>query len=235
MKKNLFTVLAMALASFAFGQVIDSSYLEEYVVMKNGKKTMLDITSDDADFIYFTKDGKENKIPKSQVTDWKAGQLWQQPFKYNEKGEIEYQEVVKLDSLTKDEIYNRAKRMFTKLFKDSRNVLELDDKEAGTLIGNGNTDVHYSTGLGAGHATFWFTITIDVKEGRYRLTLNGFDNEFAATTYTARDRSSLEVIFPANQEPNKYSKKLKEADLQEIDNLFKAIKKMMAEKPLKDW
>lgn len=237
MKNLTVCVVALLLPLFAIGQIIDSTYLTEYIVQKNGVKTEVDVIKIDDTDVYIFRNNREVKIPKKELLEWSEGSLWKQPFRYNDKGEIEYQEVVALDSLSKEAIYNRAKRMFVTLFKDSRNVLELDDKESGSLIGNGNTDVYYHTGYlnVNAHATFWFTIEIDIKDGRYRLTLNNFENEFAATQYTSRDRSSLEVMFPANEEPNKFSKNLKAADLMEIDSLMRRIKKMMAEKPSKDW
>jgi hypothetical protein len=243
MKKQILLPLALvALANLAFAQVIDSIYLQEFIVLKDGTKTFVDVLGEDYDNVIIMRNGKEKKILKENLLEWNSGNIWQQPFKYNEEGEIEYQEVVPIDSLTKDEIYNRAKRMFSKMFKDSRDVLELDDKEAGTLIGNGNTEILWKTDGILGMVVsirLWFTVTIDVKDGKYRVTLNNFENETDAfrsgSTYVKGTRYPIEQAFPISGEVQKIQRGMKEAELLEIDSLLKSIKKMMAEKPSKDW
>lgn len=235
--KNLILLVALALPVLLSSQVIDSAYLTEYIVMKNGAKTEVNIVDDDDDFVYIERNGAKNKVPKSSLSDWKTGNLWEQPFAYNEKGDIEYVEVIELPGIAKDEVYLRAKKMFISLFKDSRNVLEYDDKEAGTLIGNGNTSVSWVTQFMdiPVSITMWFTLTIDVKEGKYRLTLNNFENQAPVSQYSNGDRYGLEIAFPENEEVPKLNREMKAAALTEIDALFKQVKKTMAEKPAKDW
>src|SRR6266496_2496034 len=53
-------------------------------------------------------------------------------------GEIKFTEVVYVDSISKLLLYSRAREWFTKAFKSSKAVLDLDDKENGKLIGKGN-------------------------------------------------------------------------------------------------
>ncbi|MCP3929503.1 MAG: DUF4468 domain-containing protein, partial [Bacteroidetes bacterium] len=52
-----------------------------------------------------------------------------------ETGEIEYQEVVQTDSLTKAEIYLNAKNWMIENLKSSDNMVQLDDQENNQLVG----------------------------------------------------------------------------------------------------
>lgn len=54
----------------------------------------------------------------------------------NETKLITYSEVIILDStVNKSELYSRAREWFAKAFKSSKNVIQMDDKENGKIIG----------------------------------------------------------------------------------------------------
>src|SRR5690606_33005985 len=53
-------------------------------------------------------------------------------------GKIKFSEVVYLDSIPKATLYTKAREWFVRTFKSSKVVLELEDKEAGKLIGKGD-------------------------------------------------------------------------------------------------
>ena len=54
-------------------------------------------------------------------------------------GEVVYTEVIKVDSLNAKELYNRAKKWIVLNYKSANDVIQLDDKEDGILIGKGNS------------------------------------------------------------------------------------------------
>ena len=94
-------------------------------------------------------------------------------------GKITYSEVVTLkDTVSKNELFSRAKTCFVHLFKNSKEVIQNEDKEAGNIIGKGNIKV-YARALGAdvdgGYINF--TLTISVKNGKYKYTITDFAHE----------------------------------------------------------
>jgi hypothetical protein len=67
---------------------------------------------------------------------------------------------------SKIDIYTAAKVWFVAAFNSSNDVLQMDDKENGLLIGKGIFYI-YSTGLGASRWPCYFTVSITAKDNKY--------------------------------------------------------------------
>src|SRR5687768_10177439 len=65
---------------------------------------------------------------------------------------VTFSEVVKIENATKDELFTRAREWFAKTFVSAQNVLQMDDRVSGKLIGKGSY----------GHNTH-YTVSITVK------------------------------------------------------------------------
>jgi hypothetical protein len=65
-------------------------------------------------------------------------------------------------------IFTAARAWFAKAFRDSKAVLEVQDKETGQLMGKGVTMNAIGGTLGGGIRVL---ITIDTKDGKYRTTM----------------------------------------------------------------
>lgn len=89
-----------------------------------------------------------------------------------------YSEVIEADG-TKDELYTRARTWFAETFNDSRGVIQMDDKDAGIIIGKGK---FIYTDNGATH----FTIKIQVKDGRYKYDIFDLNEEVVMPYYSGR-------------------------------------------------
>lgn len=85
---------------------------------------------------------------------------------------VEYQEVIEFDSeLDKSTLFNRTRLWLAEAFVDSKEVIELEDKEAGLLVGNGGMEYTYPlTPPMPGR----FSLRIDIKDGKLRTTYNNF-------------------------------------------------------------
>ena len=55
----------------------------------------------------------------------------------NKDGKINYSEVVNVDSVKKEELYNRAKHWLVETFNSAKDVIQIDDKENGEIVGKG--------------------------------------------------------------------------------------------------
>ena len=86
----------------------------------------------------------------------------------SETGKFQYQEVVNLDStISKNEIYSKVKEWVAINYKQAKDVIQMDDKEAGKIIVKGNFPITYYMN----EAWIYHTLTIEIKDGRYRYTL----------------------------------------------------------------
>lgn len=95
-------------------------------------------------------------------------------FPIDEKtGEIVYSGIVNVDSANFKELYVRAHEWFANTFKSAQNVIQLNDKEAGKIIGKGL----FEAGIPKSHAglvhiaiivSVDFTLEIQTKDGKYK-------------------------------------------------------------------
>lgn len=93
-------------------------------------------------------------------------------------GKITYTEVVYVDSLAnKQELFSRAREWFAKAYKSSTNVLQMEDKENGKLVGKALIKVYFKAFIGnqyfpGGYINY--TISIYIKDGRYKYEITDF-------------------------------------------------------------
>lgn len=94
-------------------------------------------------------------------------------------GEIHFEYTKSMNDVERDELYKRARIWFARNYKDSRSVLEVDDRQIGLLVGNG-----ISSGVLA--ASAWMPqaysirhrIEVHIKDNKYKLVLDILDLEY---------------------------------------------------------
>jgi hypothetical protein len=78
-------------------------------------------------------------------------------------------------SASKQELYTRARQFVALQFKDSKEVIQMDDKEAGKIICKGTLMPSAKAALGVPVQSYIeFTMTIDLKDNKYRCVLSNF-------------------------------------------------------------
>jgi hypothetical protein len=94
-------------------------------------------------------------------------------------GPLQFQEVVPVEDATRDQLYDAALVWFPSAFKSGKDVLQVQNKEAGMLVGTGveryEPAIFISSSCTRGELRY--RITVEVKEGRYRYTIDGFTHE----------------------------------------------------------
>lgn len=85
---------------------------------------------------------------------------------------VQYEIIDSTVTGSKDELYARAKKWFATSFRDSKSVLELDDKSAGTVLGKG----YFSFNAGGLDYTFRTTFEVKLKDNKYRFKMFDFYN-----------------------------------------------------------
>ena len=102
-------------------------------------------------------------------------------FSQEKSNELVYKNVVNLDSITTqvhkvNEIYSIAKSWFAEKYNNAKNVIQLDDKENGKIIGKGifeyNSNVNSFSNGTKGYISY--TIVINVKDGKYKYNISDF-------------------------------------------------------------
>jgi hypothetical protein len=91
-------------------------------------------------------------------------------------GKITYTEVVVVDSLSnKQELFSRAREWFAKAYKSSTNVIQMEDKESGKIVGKALMQVYHKA-LGSNFPSGYinYTISIYIKDGKYKYEIIDF-------------------------------------------------------------
>lgn len=86
-------------------------------------------------------------------------------------GVVDYTDVIKLDSsVKKDELFNRAKAWFIQNYKSAKDVIQMQDKDAGIIIGKGVFEFGFNPATLSDRTTIYVshTIKIYVKDGKYK-------------------------------------------------------------------
>jgi hypothetical protein len=95
--------------------------------------------------------------------------VFAQEFSINEKtGKISYEGIVKIDGASATDLYIKANEWFATTFNSASNVIQMQDKDAGKIIGKAAIEVE---NRGYPNGVFDFTIKFTAKEGRYRYVL----------------------------------------------------------------
>lgn len=135
-----------------------------------------------------------------------------------ENGKIIYTEVVTADDKSQDELYASAREWFAKTYNSANNVIQMEDKESGKLVGKALSDV-YHKGLGMRHPSgnIRYTIAVSVKDGRYKYEITDFyhTGETNATTVG----NCEDMINPSR----KYSKKILHHYLEQLNDNTNAL------------
>lgn len=88
-------------------------------------------------------------------------------------GKVFY-ETIDTTSLNKEELYNVSKLWLANTFRDSKSVIEIDNKELGSIVGKGNFEIGASWMLTYTVLQCRFNIKIDIKDLKYRIQLYNF-------------------------------------------------------------
>lgn len=141
--------------------------------------------------------------------------------------DICYTEVIQMKDISKDELYTRAHTWFVNAFKSAKDVIQMQDKEAGKIMGKGAFQCSIGALLPALDMTV--TITIIAKDGRYKYILNNFIRHYSVSmdlNSTSGDQNIFEMFEGAD--PNKKvvqknATKLNESILNLVESLEKGM------------
>ena len=134
---------------------------------------------------------------------------------------ISFTDIVKVDSTSKDVLFQRARDWFNNTFRNSKEVLQIQDKETCEISGKGifSSYVKHST-LGVDNSynnDFRFQITIWVKDGKYKYSLTDIDN------YRAGDNNQW-IAFGIITSSDHTEKKLSMIRQKKMDEYYMAAK-----------
>lgn len=171
-------------------------------------------------------------------------QSWRIPLPLDSAtSQVVYTGVIQAPAVSKDELYNRARRWIATEFKSASSNLQMDDRQAGTLMTKGATTVRYTVGRYSTAPLISFTISIEAKDGRYRYKIRDLKNEVPAVTingtYVPARSVPIEEMFSSKfnykkGEPTPSFVAMMDALDAEMKRISKSLQEAIADKG-KDW
>jgi hypothetical protein len=174
-------------------------------------------------FSYTSFAQKKGEMPKVQIPK----------FKYNEQNEVVYTEVVATAGSATD-LYLRLQKWFNAYYKNPNEVIK-EKKENESIVGKGKYrlfDVNAENGSKTPGGILNYTITVSVKEGKYRYEITKVSNQ--QTSYYGIENWIKENTDGYRFQTANY---LVQAD-EELNKLIKDLKKVMStpiENKKEDW
>jgi len=151
----------------------------------------------------------------------------------DEAGKVVYTEVVQVDGVLKDELFDRA---YSWVLKNANRELQTQDKANGIVIGSGHTPtltvvqvVRHNAGI------VKYSISVAVKDGRYKYDFSHFEHEGAAENSEWDSGGSLDNEKSASRSGmrgmlQRVWNKIKEKTDENIRTLIISLKAAMLEK-----
>lgn len=146
---------------------------------------------------------------------------------------IVFTEVVQTPGVNRSDLYNAAREWFVVSFKSADDVLQMEDKEAGILMGKAFNSVSATTGMGVTIPyMLYYTIKLYFKDGRYKYVVTDLiyrsdDNEhqnavelFIVDDYLYKNKSKGKFDY--------MNKQWKRETIKSIDKLISNLKSTMA-------
>jgi hypothetical protein len=92
---------------------------------------------------------------------------------------LEFSEVILAEGITKDQLYSAAQAWFGNTYRSAKAVVDLQDPTAGRIIGKPLFRYEPSRLLGSARirGVVRYSVTIEVKDGRYRYFIGNFVHE----------------------------------------------------------
>ncbi len=96
------------------------------------------------------------------------------------EGKINYSEVIQVDSgITKNELFTAARKWFANAYKSANDVIQMQDKEAGEIVGKGIVTGLYRIPLNPSvTVNVYHTVSITVKDGRYKYEITDLNGKY---------------------------------------------------------
>ncbi len=152
----------------------------------------------------------------------------------DENGNLSYTEVIQQEG-TMAELYLRAKKCFVDIFKSANDVIQLDDKDTGTIVGKGFSIIYHRIPLNPPvELQLWYTLKIQCKDGRFKYEINNIYFQYAGRTSPPSEVFDKSVYYKKNGEPRPAYENRKNEMTKKINELIDSIKSKMNTQTKKD-
>jgi|GEM_PF-2746504 len=111
-----------------------------------------------------------------------------------------YEGVVDVTPTAKQlDLYRTGRTWFVDTYVDAKEVLQLDDKADGKMMGKGRYKYSFLNGINISQVLMRFTLALDVKDGKYRYRMYNFEGDNVNTSLLGGANATQLRILDYNQ------------------------------------
>lgn len=152
-------------------------------------------------------------------------------------GKVIYTDIIQIDSTDKSKLYTKAKKWFIEQYRSAKDVIQLDDRENGEVIGKGFFETLWENSfISVQKVNVWHTVKIYLKDNKFKYEITNFNLKYYVAPTQFSEGSNFEIaIEDFGQDREKNTKKyFTEVDKQTNSIISSLISFMKA--PIKeDW
>lgn len=97
------------------------------------------------------------------------------------------------------DLYRTGRTWFVDTYVDAKEVLQLDDKADGKMMGKGRYKYSFINGINVSQVLMRFTLALDVKDGKYRYRMYNFEGDNVNTSMLGGANATQLRILDYNQ------------------------------------
>lgn len=156
------------------------------------------------------------------------------PIKY---GKVTYTGIVSVDSTNKSKLYYKVKKWFVEQYRSAKDVIQLDDKDNGEVIGKGffETDWQY-TAIDQRKVNVWHTVKIYLKDNKFKYEITDFTLKYyEERTWYSAGKNVHEAIENFGYDRERNTKKYFAIIDAEITSIITSLLNFMKTPPKEDW
>ena len=198
----------------------------------------------------FNKSGKDYKEYKIKYDLWLAckenadsNALYKSQLPINNSTNlIEFEEIVAVEGMSKNDLYYKAKEWFARTFNSANDVVQMENIESGKIIGKGISDIIVNFLGSKTKEMLHYTLILSVKDGRYRLKLTNFyfqvypDPTIDNLSKMPAEGLVIDLLYNKRGKPYKVNKTRKEQLILKANSIISDLKhNILSEKNDDDW
>lgn len=126
---------------------------------------------------------------------------------YGQDSLLTYSRIIKVDSTTKTELYDKAMIWCSKVFNESKSAINVRDKESGIIAGKALLNSYYKvpkkkdSALSWVYSNYYFDWLLEIKENRLRFSVKNIALHEDSGDYLVKvnDKAPIKIAFASEE------------------------------------
>lgn len=151
-------------------------------------------------------------------------EVYKTPLTLDDNEQIYFEEIISLTGFTSEQIYAKIRYKLSELYRSSKTVIDLDDKENGKIIIKGIINYTATDGMMTANCPMYHTLKIFIKDEKVKVRLENLRLEFSDGGIVPIERYITDqYLLKNNGKPRKMMKSHKEGVIHSWYDMVNAL------------